>query len=184
MRDIFWSQGIDSSPTRGDKILDLTGSNVSELVLNIKIGGSLGCSALVESAVLRDMGQVRNKVRPLNFRKADFQLFKEIASEIHWETSLREKGVEHSWQIFKEVFHRVQEMATPRSKKLGKEGKGTAGLSRELLVRLEGKKQMHRQLKLGWVAQEEPEEVKFCCEGQDEEVQAKTGTELGKGHKE
>lgn len=49
---------------------------------------------MVEFAVLRNMGQVRNKVMPLNFRKADFQLFKEITSGIHWETSLRDKGVE------------------------------------------------------------------------------------------
>jgi len=32
--------------------------------------------ALVEFAVLRDKGQAKNKVRTLNFRKADFQLFK------------------------------------------------------------------------------------------------------------
>lgn len=72
------------------------GTSVGELILNVKIGGSLGCSnhALVEFAVLRNMGQVRNKVMPLNFRKADFQLFKEITSGIHWETSLRDKGVE------------------------------------------------------------------------------------------
>lgn len=48
----------------------------------------------MEFAALRDMGQARNKARLLNFRKADLWLFKEIASEIHWETSLRNKRVE------------------------------------------------------------------------------------------
>lgn len=42
----------------------------------------------------------------------------------------------------------MQELTIPKSKKLGKKGKGTAGLSRELLARLKGKKQMDRQLKL------------------------------------
>lgn len=130
--------------SRGVTILDLMGISADELILNVKIGGSLGCSdhALVKFAVLRDMGQAKNKVRPLNFRKADFQLFKEIVSETHWETSLRDKGVEQRWQSFKEVLLRVQELAVSRNKKLGKEGKGTAGLSRELLVRLKGKKQI------------------------------------------
>lgn len=147
MRDTFWSKGTDSSPTRGDTVLHLMGTSGSELILNIGVGGSLGCSdhTLLEFAVLRGVGQVRNKVRPLNFRKADFQLFKETASEIHWETSLRDKGVDQSWQIFKEVFQPAQELAISRSKKLSKEGKGIAGLSRELLVRLKGKKQRDKR---------------------------------------
>ncbi|PKU34748.1 ubiquitin carboxyl-terminal hydrolase 4 [Limosa lapponica baueri] len=51
-------QVIDS-PTKGDAILDLLVTNASELISDIKTGGSLGCSdyALVEFAVLRDMSQ-------------------------------------------------------------------------------------------------------------------------------
>jgi len=49
---------------------------------DIKTGGSLGCSdyALVESTLLRDMKKVRSIVRTPNFRKAKFQLFKELVS--------------------------------------------------------------------------------------------------------
>ncbi|KAK4815748.1 hypothetical protein QYF61_006786 [Mycteria americana] len=73
------SLGVTDSPTRGDAILDLLVTNTSELTGDVKTGDSLGCSdhALVEFAVLRDMGQVKSKVRTLNFRKANFQLFKE-----------------------------------------------------------------------------------------------------------
>ncbi|KAK4830133.1 hypothetical protein QYF61_008560 [Mycteria americana] len=72
------------SPTRRDAILDLMVTNASELIGDVKIGGSLGCSdhALVEFAVLRDMGQAKKKVRTLNFGKANFQLFKDL----HWQT--------------------------------------------------------------------------------------------------
>lgn len=69
------------------------------------------------------MSQIRGKVRSLNFSKADFQLLREIVSRIPWKTSLRDKGAKQSWKIFKEVFHSVQELAIPRNKKLGKEGK-------------------------------------------------------------
>jgi len=55
-------------------------TSASELIGGVKIGGSLGCSdhALVEFTVLRDMGKVRSMVRTLNFRKANFQLFREL----------------------------------------------------------------------------------------------------------
>ncbi|KAK4806236.1 hypothetical protein QYF61_013380 [Mycteria americana] len=70
---------VIDTPTRGDAILDLMVTTASELISDVKIGGSLGCSdhALVEFTVLRDMGQARSIVRTLNFRKANFQLFKE-----------------------------------------------------------------------------------------------------------
>ncbi|PKU28413.1 mitochondrial fission process protein 1 [Limosa lapponica baueri] len=53
--DNFLRQEIDS-PTRGDVTLDLIVTNASELIRDVKIGGSLGCSnhALVEFIVIRD----------------------------------------------------------------------------------------------------------------------------------
>jgi len=49
-------------------------TNSSELISGVTFGGSLGCGdhALVEFAVLRDMGQAKSKVRTLNFRKTKF----------------------------------------------------------------------------------------------------------------
>ncbi|GAB0186388.1 hypothetical protein GRJ2_001104100 [Grus japonensis] len=62
IEDNFLSQVIDN-PTRGDAILDLLVTNASELISDVKIGGSLGCSdhLLVEFAVLRDTDQVAKK---------------------------------------------------------------------------------------------------------------------------
>jgi len=156
MEDIFLSQVINS-PTRGDVILDLMVINASELIGDIKIGGSLGCSdhALVEFAVLRVKGQAKSKSRTLNFRKANFHLFKETVSRTLWETSLRDKGAEESWQIFKDAFHKAQELLIPRCKKSGKEGKKLSWLSQDLLVKLKGKKEMHRQWRQGQVSREE-----------------------------
>jgi len=74
--------------------------NASELISDIKIGGSLGCSdhALVEVTVQMDMGKARSIVRTLNFRKAKFQHFKESVSRTPWETVLRDRGTEQYWQ--------------------------------------------------------------------------------------
>jgi len=98
---------------------------------DIKIGDSLGCNehALVEFTVLRDTEQAKTKVRTLNFRKAKFQLFKELVNRTPWETALEDKGAEQIWQVFKNAFCTVQELLIPRCKKSGKEGKRPAWLS-------------------------------------------------------
>jgi len=90
-------------------VRDLLVTNTSELNSNVKIGGRLGCSdhTLVEFTVLRDKGQVKSQLRTLKFRKAKFQLFKELVNRTPWETALRDKGAEQSWQNFKDAFHKT-----------------------------------------------------------------------------
>jgi len=91
--DNFLSQVIDT-PTQEDAILDLIVTNASELTGGVKTGGNLGCSdhALVEFTVLRDMGKARSVVRTLNFRKANFQLFKGLVSRTPWKNGLQGQG--------------------------------------------------------------------------------------------
>ncbi|KFQ80133.1 hypothetical protein N335_04342, partial [Phaethon lepturus] len=111
----------------------------------------------------RDMGQVKHEVRTLNFRKANIQLFRELVSKTPWETALRDKGAEQSWQIFKDTFHRVQELSIPRGKKSRKECKRLAWLSQDLMVKLKGKKEMHRQWKQGQVSREDYRDTAQLC---------------------
>jgi len=85
------------------------------------------------------MEKARNIVRTLNFRKSKFQFFKELVSKTPWETFLRDRGAEQSWQIFKDAFHRAQEPSVPKYKRSVKVGKGPAWLSQDLLVKLKGK---------------------------------------------
>lgn len=58
--DTFLGQTRDS-PTRGDMIMDPMVTNASELIGDINIGGSLGCSdhALTYFTVMRGVGQVK-----------------------------------------------------------------------------------------------------------------------------
>ena len=76
--DSFLSQVIDGL-TRGDIVLDLLLSSVNELFGDIRIGGCLDCSdhAMVEFMFQRDLRQVKSKIGKRNFRKAEFQLFRE-----------------------------------------------------------------------------------------------------------
>ncbi|KFQ90119.1 hypothetical protein N337_04750, partial [Phoenicopterus ruber ruber] len=111
----------------------------------------------------RDVGQAQSKVRTLNVRKVNFQRFQELVNRPPWETALRDKGAEQSWQIFKEAFHRAQELSIPRCKKSGKEGKRPTWLRRELLVKLKGKREMVRQRKQEQVSSKEYRDAARLC---------------------
>lgn len=65
-------------------LLDLVLTNADELIKEDKIGGCLGRSdyTLVELVILRNMGLAKNKIRTMNFRKVNFQLFKEIGDDV------------------------------------------------------------------------------------------------------
>jgi len=69
-------------------------TDASELIGGAKTEGSLGCSdhALMEFTAMRDMGKARSIIRILNFRKAKFQLFKELVSRTPWEMVLKDRG--------------------------------------------------------------------------------------------
>ncbi|KFQ55458.1 hypothetical protein N334_10646, partial [Pelecanus crispus] len=113
----------------------------------------------------RDMGKARSIVRTLNSRKAKFQLFKELVRTTPWETVLRNRGTEQSWEIFKDTFHGVQELSVPRCKKSGKEGKKPAWLSRDLLVKLKSKRERHRWEQGQGAWEEYREAAQLCREG-------------------
>lgn len=77
----------------------------------------------------------------------------------------------------------------PRHKKSGREGRSLTWLRWDLLVKLEGRNEMHRQWKQEEVSWEVPMEVSWekyresaqlCRDGSRK---AKAGAELGKGHR-
>jgi len=67
--------------------------------------------ALIEFMISRNMGLVKSGVRTLNFGRAYFRLFEESLDEITWEALLRDKGIEASSLLFKDVFQRAQELS-------------------------------------------------------------------------
>ncbi|KFQ72243.1 hypothetical protein N335_12860, partial [Phaethon lepturus] len=124
----------------------------------------------------RHMGAVKSKVRTLNFRKAKLQLFREFVNRTPWETALRDKGAEQSWQLFKDAFHRAQELLIPRCQKSGKKVMRPAWLSGDLLGKLKSKKETRRQWKQGQLSWEEyGDAAQFC---RDEVRKAKKHLEL------
>lgn len=128
-------------------MLDPVLTNAAEYIEEVKIRGSLGCSShtLVEFMILRNTNLARTKVRTLNFRRVNFQLFKELVDGIPWE--LRDRGTKQSWKLYKEAFHRVQELSILLYKKSNREGRKLAWLSKGLPDKLRCKKKIRRQWK-------------------------------------
>lgn len=78
-------------PVREDVLVDLVLTSANEqgfMVTGVNIGSGLGCSehALAGFVISRNMGVAKSKVRTLNFKTVNFQLFKELVDEIPWET--------------------------------------------------------------------------------------------------
>ena len=54
---------------------------------------------VVEFQIPREVRKESNKVETLDFRIADFSLFKKLVGWIPWETALKGKGAHESWQV-------------------------------------------------------------------------------------
>ena len=97
--------------------LDLVLTDAEGLIKEVKVEALPGCRdhALVQFEILRVTGPAKSKVRTLNFSRAHLRLFKGLLGEILWEAVLRDKGVEQSWQLFKDSFVRVQDPQNHRT---------------------------------------------------------------------
>ncbi|KFQ28626.1 hypothetical protein N331_01707, partial [Merops nubicus] len=122
--------------------------------------------------------------KPLNFKKANLQLIKELVSKTPWEIVLRDKGVELSCQIFKDTYQSVQELTIPSCRKSGREGRSPAWLSRDLLVRLKDKMRLHKHWKQGQVSWEEHRVNAQLCRVKVRKAKAQLELNLSRDAKE
>ena len=72
--------------------------------------------------ILKNVGLAKSIARTLCFRRAKFQLLKELLGGISWETVLKDMGTEQRWQLFKDTLLRAQELSVPQQKKRGRGG--------------------------------------------------------------
>ncbi|GAB0209788.1 hypothetical protein GRJ2_003444500 [Grus japonensis] len=71
---------VTEEPTRRGAMLDLILTNKEGLVGDVKLKGGLGCSdhEMVEFRILRAARRARSKLTTLDFRRADFGLFRDL----------------------------------------------------------------------------------------------------------
>jgi len=83
--DNFLMQVVEE-PTRRGALLDLVLTNKEGLVEDMKVGGRLGGSdhEMVNFQILRGGSRAISRITTLDFRRANFGLFKELLGGIPW----------------------------------------------------------------------------------------------------
>ncbi|GAB0209334.1 hypothetical protein GRJ2_003399100 [Grus japonensis] len=141
INDNFLLQVIEE-PMRRGAVLDLVLPNKEGLVGNVKFKGSLGCSEheMVEFKILRAARRAHSKLTTLDFRRADFGLFRDLLGRIPWDKALEGRGAQDSWLVFKDHLLQAQERCIPTKRKSGKNTQRPAWMNKELLGKVKQKK--------------------------------------------
>ena len=145
---------------RKGTMLNLILTNEERMVSN-KIMSSLGCSdhRIVEYKILRASNKVCSKLTNLDFRRADFSLFRELLGRMIWYKALEGRGAQESWSVFKKHLLQAQKQHTLRKRKVGKNDKRPPWINKELLDVLQSKKKVSRECKQEQVSWEDYQEV-------------------------
>ncbi|KAK4831262.1 hypothetical protein QYF61_016732 [Mycteria americana] len=108
--DNFLLQMIEE-PMRRGAMLNLVLINKVGLVGGGKLKSSLGCCdhEIVEFNILRALRRVHSKLTTLDFRRADFGLFRGLLGRVQWDKALEGRGAQENWLIFKDVLLQAQE---------------------------------------------------------------------------
>ena len=114
MEDSFLTQLV-GEPSRGGALLDLLFTNSEGLVGDMKVGDCFGQSnhEMVEFSILGDVRRVTSKTAILNFKRADFDLFRTLVARVPWESLLKGKGVQEAWTLLKMEILKAREQAVP-----------------------------------------------------------------------
>jgi len=85
---------VEEEPTRKGALLDLVLTNKEGLVVDVKAGGRLSCSdhEMVEFRILHGGSMGISRIKTLNFRRANFGLFKELLGGIPWAGGSKSAG--------------------------------------------------------------------------------------------
>ncbi|KFO04167.1 hypothetical protein N312_10892, partial [Balearica regulorum gibbericeps] len=95
----------------------------------------------------------------LDFRRADFGLFRDLLGRIPWDKALEGRGAQDSWLIFKGHLLQAQEQCIPTKRKPSKSTKRPPWMNKELLGKVKQKKEAYREWKQGQIAWEEDRET-------------------------
>ncbi|KAK4806969.1 hypothetical protein QYF61_027336 [Mycteria americana] len=129
------------------------------------VGGHLGQSdrEMIDFSILGEAARGVSRTATLDFRRADFGLFRSLVERVPWEAALMGKGVQEGWTFFKEEVLKAQEQAVPRCQKTSQQGKGPAWLTRELWLELRKKRRVYNLWKKGQATQEDYKGVARMC---------------------
>ena len=147
---------VTEKPMRRGAMLDLVLTSKEGLVGNVKLKGRLGCSdhKMEDFKMLRAVRRVQSKLTALNFRTADFGVFRDLLGRVPWDKALEGREAQESWLILQDHLLQAQEQCIPTKRMSGKNVTLPARMNKEFLDKIEKEKEAYRGLKQGQVAWE------------------------------
>lgn len=152
---------VVEEPTRKGAGLELVFTSKQALLSNVKLEGSFGCSdhKMMEFKILRVSKKVCSQLTTLDFKRAEFKLFRELHGRATWDKALERREAQDSSSVFKD--HLLQ--AQKHTKKKGKQARMPEGLSgstgNSFLDLLKHKKKVCTEWKQEWVTWDNYKEV-------------------------
>ncbi|GAB0206830.1 hypothetical protein GRJ2_003148600 [Grus japonensis] len=182
--DNFLTQLVEE-PMRREVLLDFVLTNKG-LAGDVKVEGSLGCRdhEMVEFRILRGRSRAVSRITTLDFRRANFGLFRDLLGTIPWVRDLEGKGAQEIWSIFKHHFLRAQDWCVLKNRKSSKGGRRPAWMSKELLEKLKGKKEVYSMWKKGMATWEEYKNVVRVCRDATRKAKAHLALNLARDVKD
>ena len=115
VQDFFLYQHVDA-PTRGGNILDLILSTEQNMVTDVEVVESLGCSDHngIEFSVITQVSLKESKESVPDFRRANFQALRCFFSAIEWREVLKEKNVEDQRLSYSQLLLNAYAKCIPR----------------------------------------------------------------------
>ncbi|PKU32032.1 rna-directed dna polymerase from mobile element jockey-like [Limosa lapponica baueri] len=117
--DNFLTQLVRELTREGARLNLLFGTREG-FVGDVTIGGCLGHSdhEMIEFLIVREVRRGVSRTATLDFRRADFGLFRSLVDRVPWEAVLKGKGVQEGWTFFKkEVLKMGMETVTKDEEK-------------------------------------------------------------------
>ena len=96
---------------------------------------------MVEFSILGEARKGTSKTAVLDFRRADFELFRTLVGGVPWEAVLKGRGVREGWALCKREILMMQERSVPMCPKMSRRIRRPAWLNRELWLELRRKKE-------------------------------------------
>ncbi|KAK4810854.1 hypothetical protein QYF61_008826 [Mycteria americana] len=173
----FLTQLVSES-TREGAPLDLLFANREGLEGDVMAGGRLGHSdhEMIEFSILGEVRNVVSRTATLDFRRADFGLFRGLVDRVPGEAVLKGKGVQEGWTFFRKEILKAQEQAVPMCRKTSRRGRRPAWLNRELWLELRKNRRVYDLWKKVQATQEDHKDVVRLC--REEIRRAKAQLEL------
>ena len=112
---------------------------------DVKVGGRLRQSdhEMLDFSTLVEPRRGVSRTATLDFRRADFNLYRTMVERVPWEVVLESVGAQEGWEYFKEIVLKVQDPTIPMSRKTSQRARRPGWLNRDLWLELKNKRKVY-----------------------------------------